>query len=172
MWAYFHCINGRGNILGSVCAPRDKQRRAFVHPWAHCAPLLELYTMVHNSVYISFLSPPVQIAQWALMHCFLYVVCLSVACLYPEGVREYIGCTTNSTPQRGLGVLLKCTFLMPGVPFDKSTCHFLVKFKLHLCHSKKNSYQQMSNVLLLLQVGLIANVKLHFFRNSEVTVAK
>ena len=35
---------------------------------------------------------------------------------YPEGVREYIGCTTNSTPQRGLGVLLKCTFLMPGVP--------------------------------------------------------
>ncbi len=24
----------------------------------------------------------------------------------PEGVREYIGCTTNSTPQRGLGVLL------------------------------------------------------------------
>ncbi len=34
----------------------------------------------------------------------------------PERVREYIGCTTNSTPPRGWGVLLKCTFLMSGVP--------------------------------------------------------
>ncbi len=33
----------------------------------------------------------------------------------PEGVREYIGCTTNSTTPRGRGVLLKCTFLLPGM---------------------------------------------------------
>ena len=31
-------------------------------------------------------------------------------------MREYIECTTNSAPPRGWGVLLKCTFLRPGVP--------------------------------------------------------
>ena len=40
----------------------------------------------------------------------------------------------------------------------------LAKFSLSsAAHSKKNSYQQTSIVLLLWQVGLIAKVKLYFF---------
>ncbi len=35
-------------------------------------------------------------------------------------------------------------------------------FTCYWLHSKKNSCQQMSKMLLLWQVGLIANVKLHF----------
>ncbi len=42
-----------------------------------------------------------------------------------------------------------------------------MQYFVHICyllllHSKKNLSQQMGMVLLLWQVGLIANVKLHF----------
>ncbi len=33
---------------------------------------------------VSFLSPPVQVARWALMHRFLSVVCLSVVWTWPK----------------------------------------------------------------------------------------
>ncbi len=39
-------------------------------------------------------------------------------------------------------------------------------------HSQKNSCKQIVMVLLLWQVGLIANVKLHFFPNDAFLLAK
>ncbi len=51
--------------------------------------------------------------------------------------------------------------------------HSLYKFRFHftcpsVCtcywlHSKKNSCQQMSKVFLLWQIGLVANIRLHFY---------
>ena len=41
-----------------------------------------------------------------------------------------------------------------------------------LLHSQKNSRQQIVMVLLLQQVGLIANVKLHFFFEKSVSYQK
>ncbi len=68
--------------------------------------------------------------------CLLFVVCSLSVCLDLTKKGE-----NNS-------------YLISTCPSD-FTCYWV--------HSKKNAHQQMSNVLLLWQVGLIANVNLHFF---------
>ncbi len=84
-----------------------------------------------------FLSPPVHIARWAHMHPFLSV-CLS-------------GCTQGTlyTTTTVYGLL---------VHQEGAICTVCTSTWLH----SKHSCQQMSKALLLWQVGLIANVKLHF----------
>ena len=51
------------HLRGGIGAPWDKKIRVFVDHEPHCAPLLELYTTVHNSISCKKLGSQVLLDQ-------------------------------------------------------------------------------------------------------------
>ncbi len=108
-------------------------------------------------LFLLFLSTPV------LMHAFCLSVCLGVPRAHYTPLQRYMGylCTRKA----------QYAPLRRNVAWVRmSVCHWIKIRKYYWLHFEKNSCQQMGMVFLLWQVGLIANVKLHFSCPVQLSV--